>query len=251
MTIESVLQSLVLVLAAGMLALVWAGWRKVHGSGGLRFYSLRRQRAASGWRMMGVGALAGLVGILLLAYGRPIAYAIVPPTPSTTPTSTPTLTPTVTQTRTITSTPEATATATETPTPSLPEPILVTFHETITPGTSAALSPILVATRLDGFNRPLDARTEFEQTARRLFGAFTYDGLQDGLRWTAIWRRGATIVCLESKPWDGGTGGYGYTECAPQAGWEPGEYEIQMFLGEVWWVSARFTILGATATPAP
>jgi hypothetical protein len=251
MTIDSSLQSLVLLLAACMLALVWAGWRMVRGSGGLRFYSLRRQRAASGWRLMVGGIVAGLLAVLLRTYGRPVAYMIVPPTPSVTPTRTETLTPTITRTPTITSTPEATATATKTPTPSLPEPVLVTFHETITPGTLAALSPISIATRLDGFNRPLDAREEFTQVPHRLFGAFTYDGLQDGVRWTAIWRRGESIVCLESKPWDGGTGGYGYTECAPEAGWVPGEYEVQMFLGEVWWVSARFTVLGATGTAMP
>jgi len=251
MTIDSTLQSLILLLAACMIALGWAGWRMVRGSGGLRFYSVRRQRASTGWRLMVGGLVAGLLAILLRFYGRPVAYIVVPPTPSVTPTRTETLTPTITRTPTITSTPEATATATESPTPSLPEPLLVTFHETTTPGTSAALSPISITTRLDGFNRPLDARAEFAQVPRRLFGAFTYDGLQDGVRWTAIWRRGETIVCLESKPWDGGTGGYGYTECAPEAGWAPGEYEVQMFLGETWWISARFTILGTTETPTP
>jgi hypothetical protein len=251
MTIDSALQSLILLLAACMVGLMWAGWRLVRGSGGLRFYSLRRQRVATGWRLIVGGIVAGLLAVLLRAYGRSVAYAILPPTPSVTPTRTQTLTPTITRTPTITSTPEATATATETSTPSVPEPMLVTFHETITPGTSAALSPISITTRLDGFNRPLDAREEFAQAPRRLFGAFTYDGLQDGMRWTAIWRRAETIVCLESKPWDGGTGGYGYTECAPEAGWAPGEYEVQMFLGETWWVSTRFIIIGASNTPTP
>lgn len=251
MTIDSALQSSVLVLVACMLALMWAGWRMVRGSGGLRFYALRRQRVAAGWRLIIVGAVAGVLAILLGLYGRPVAYIMVPPTPSITPTRTQTLTPTITRTPTITSTPEATATATETPTPSLPEPMLVTFHETITPGTSAALSPISITTRMDRFNRPLDARGEFTLPPPRLFGAFTYDGLQDGMRWTAVWRRGEAIVCVESKPWDGGTGGYGYTECAPEAGWAPGEYEVQMFLGEAWWVSARFTVLGAIETATP
>jgi type VI secretion system secreted protein VgrG len=250
MTIDSALQSFVLVLVACMLVLVWAGWGTARGSGGLRFYSLRRQRVASGWRLIAVGGLAGLLAVLTGVFGRRVVYILVPPTPSVTPTRTQTLTPTNTGTSTITWTPGATATVTETPTPSLPEAMLVTFHETITPGTAAALSSISITTRMDRYNRPLDARDVFDQPPRRLFGAFTYDGLQDGVRWTAIWRRGETIVCLESKPWDGGTGGYGYTECAPQGGWAPGEYEVQMFLAEAWWVSARFTVLGTTETAA-
>ena len=251
MTIDSALQSLVLVLLACLIVLVWAGGRMVRGSGGLRFYSLRRQRVAAGWRLIVIGVVAGLLAIFVQGFGRQVAYTIVPPTPSITPTPTRTLTPTITLTPTVTSTPEATFTPTETPTPSIPEAMLVTFHETVTPGTAAALSPITIATRLDGFNRPLDAGETFTQPPPRLFGAFTYDGLQDGVRWTAIWRRGETIVCRESKPWDGGTGGYGYTECAPEAGWAEGDYEVQMFLGEAWWVSARFSVLSATPTATP
>jgi hypothetical protein len=251
MTIDSALQSLVLVLAACLLLLVWTGWRLVRGSGGLRFYSLRRQRQAAGWRLIASGILLGLAAVVVQAFGRQVVYTIIPPTPSTTPTPTITLTPTLTRTPTITSTPEASATPTETGTPSIPEAMLVTFHETVTLGTAAALSPIVIASRLDNFNRPLDGAATFARPPDRLLGAFTYDGLVDGVRWTALWWRGAVLVCRESKPWDGGTGGYGYTECTPDGGWVPGEYEVQMFLGEAWWTSTRFTVEGVATTPSP
>ena len=251
MTIDSALQSLVLVLAAGLLLMLWTGWRLVRGSGGLRFYALRRQRQATGWRLVVTGLLLGVAAVGVQIFGRRVAYTIFPPTPSMTPTPTITLTPTITQTSTITSTPEASATPTETGTPSIPEAMLVTFRESVTAGTAAALSPIVIASRLDNFNRPLESATAFAKPPIRLFGAFTYDGLQDGIRWTALWWRGAVLVCRESKPWDGGTGGYGYTECEPDSGWVAGEYEVQMFLGEAWWTSARFTVEGATVTPSP
>lgn len=251
MTIDSAVESLVLVLAASLLLFVWAGWRRVRGSGGLRFYSLRRQRQKTGWQLIVIGIAAGLAAAGVQVFGRRVAYAIVPPTPSTTPTATITLTSTITQTPTITSTPAASATPTETGTPSIPEPLLVIFLESVTPGTAAAFSPIIIATRLDGFNRPLDGAASFTRPPRRLLGAFTYDGLQDGVRWTALWWRGEVLVCSESKPWDGGTGGYGYTECEPQAGWIPGEYEVQMFLGQSWLTSTRFTVEGTPSTPTP
>ena len=66
MTIDSALQSLVLVLAGSLLVLVWAGWRMVRGSGGLRFYSLRRQRQTTGWQLIAVGVIVGLVQRLVL-----------------------------------------------------------------------------------------------------------------------------------------------------------------------------------------
>ncbi len=251
MTIDSALQSLLLVLIASLLLFIWMGWRMVRGSGGLRFYSLRRQRQKTGWQLIVVGIVVGLAAAGLQVFGRRVAYVIIPPTPSITPTATITLTSTITLTPTITSTPEASATPTETGTPSIPEPMLVIFLESITPGTAAVFSPITIATRLDAFNRPLDGSTSFARPPRRLLGAFSYDGLQDGVRWTALWWRGAVLVCSESKPWDGGTGGYGYTECEPPAGWAPGEYEVQMFLGQAWWTSTRFTVEGTASTPSP
>jgi hypothetical protein len=121
----------------------------------------------------------------------------------------------------------------------------------VTPDPSAALSTIDVATRLDRSNRAINPDDAFVSPSGVLYGAFTYNFMQDGVRWTAIWYRGSQIVCLESQPWDGGTGGFGYTECDPQQGWQAGNYEIQMFVGTQWKVSARFEVLTGTATPTP
>jgi hypothetical protein len=131
----------------------------------------------------------------------------------------------------------------------IPEAITVLFKESITPETNAAFSRIETSTRLDNLNRPINPRQEFQNPIDTLYGAFTYDFMTDGARWTAIWYRGEEVVCVESKPWDGGTGGYGFTECKPRSLWLAGEYEIQMFLGEQWKVSARFSVSGNPNTP--
>jgi hypothetical protein len=108
---------------------------------------------------------------------------------------------------------------------------------------------------LDRLNRAIGAAEAFENPVGILYGAFTYDAMNDGVRWTALWYLGAEIVCSETKPWDGGTGGYGFTECDPPEGFQPGEYEVRMFLGETWKLSGRFLIIGsasqATATGTP
>jgi hypothetical protein len=128
------------------------------------------------------------------------------------------------------------------------------IRETVTPRPDAVFSPIEVATRLDAFNRPVNAADSFENPVRMLYGAFTYENLSDGVRWTAVWYREDEVVCLESDPWTIGTGGSGYTVCEPGI-WLPGEYEIQMFVGEVWLVSGSFTIVGdppePTLSPTP
>jgi hypothetical protein len=224
----------------------------------LPYFLLRKERMTRGWQLIFIAMGLGVVGLLILSFGRQVAYVIVPPTPSITPsptiTETPTitLTPTLTNTPLATNTPTATGTSTQTPTPHLPDQIKVLIRESQTPSPNAVFSPMLISRRLDNQNQAVNPQEEFGEPLRRLFAAFTYNNLQDGVRWTSVWRLGREVVCIETQPWDGGTGGYGYTECELES-WSPGEYEIQIFYGEEWMVSTRFRVLGdgRTATSSP
>jgi len=71
-------------------------------------------------------------------------------------------------------------------------------------------------------------------------------------QWTALWFRDGELVCFESFPWNGGSGGFGFTECTlPPSEWLPGEYEVQIFVGETWKVSGYFTVTGTPPTSTP
>ncbi len=258
MTIDQVVQWVWLTLLVLGPLFLWLGWRRVATANRLRFYLLRRQRAAMGWRLILVGVVLLFAAVAIFRFGRAAAYVLMPPTPSITPTSTvtdtpsPTLTPTITITPRITLTPSLTPTPTFSVTPKLPERLQVFFQETVTPRPEVVFSPILIAERLTPGNLAIDPKEEFDQPPAVLYGAFSYDNLDNGVRWTALWYFGDEITCYESKPWDGGTGGYGYTECSPPEGWRVGEYEVQMFAGTQWRVSARFTVtaIRPTATPS-
>ena len=258
MTTDQIVQWLWLFLLAVAPLFLWLGWRRVTTANRLRFFLLRRRRAATGWRLILVGVVLLFAAVAVFRFGRAAAYVLVPPTPSITPsptvtaTSTTTQSPTITLTPRISLTPSLTPTPTSSVTPSLPERLLVFFQETVTPRPEVLFSPILVAERLTPGNLAVDPQEEFDQPPPILYGAFSYDNLDNGVRWTALWYFGDEILCYESKPWDGGTGGYGYTECSPLGGWQVGEYEVQMFAGTQWRVSARFTVtsLRPTATPS-
>lgn len=248
LTISQTVQLVAIGLFLGLGLTTWQGIRLLVGARALRFYSLRRERVSLGWRLILLGVGLGLAGLSVQFLGTRAVFAIIVPTPSVTPSPAPSLTPTITLTPSVTLTPLASNTPTVTPTPSIPEELSLTFNDTVTPDANAAFSPILIAPRLDLSNGPLGASETFRNPPRRLYGAFTYNNLRDGERWTALWYMGSQRICSESKPWDGGTGGYGYTECAPLQGWPPGDYEVQMFLGETWKVSARFTVEPSPAT---
>ena len=227
---------------------IFLGLRRLREARKLPYFMLRRSKMVQGWRIIILGFMLGVASLLAFVIGPDAVYVVYPPTPSRTPTQAPTSTatitpiPSITPTASITPIPSETATATITPTPRLPEEIQILLRESITPNPEALFSPILVAARIDYFNQAINPQDDFVTPQGRLFGAFSYNNLQDGVRWTAIWLFGNEIICLETQAWDGGTGGYGYTECQPET-WLPGRYDILLFYGEEWKVSTYFEVL--------
>ncbi len=115
------------------------------------------------------------------------------------------------------------------------------FQGVVTPNPDAVFTPLQFSTQFDGVN-PIDPKTVFELPIQTMYGGFDYNNLIPGVQWTALWYHDRKLICYETQPWDGGTGGIGgYTECAnPIGGWLPGEYEVQIFMGYDWKVVGRF-----------
>jgi len=81
---------------------------------------------------------------------------------------------------------------------------------------------------------------------------FTYAEMVPGSQWTALWFRNGELVHYETIPWDGETGGYGFTEWeAPPEEWQPGTYEVQIFVGLEWKVVGQFLLQGDAPTAIP
>ncbi len=227
----------------------------------LPFFRMRQQRLFQGWKLLGATVFLGLLALILPRYAEPAVYRVYKPsptptfTPSITPTPTITPTPSITPTPTITPTLSATYTPTPTPTPHVPLAILAKFKATVTPNPGATFSPLVFTQGLDLENyRPLHPGTTFENPVGHLYAVFSYDKMQNGVQWTAVWYREGEVVHYETKPWDGGSGGYGYTDWnPPPEAWKPGKYQVVLFVGEEWKTSGTFTVKGEppTSTPAP
>lgn len=245
-----------MVLAGlGAVWLIWLGARALQRARQIRFFRIRRQRRAAGWRMIWGAILLGALAFGLGRYGEPVAYRYFPPspTPSLTPTITLTptisLTPTITSTPTITPTPAESYTPTITPTPFLPSQVAAQFSSTITPNPSAVFSPLVFATRVVNA-QPVNPGTVFRNPVGHMFAVFSYDNMTPGSQWTALWYRDGQLVYFETKPWDGEVGGYGFSDWNPDPSeWLPGRYQVQIFVGHDWEVVGEFIVEGDPYTP--
>ena len=259
--IRTGVQTAVILAALFAILSLVSGALAIYKARQVPYFRLRREQMVRGWRNITTAVILIIVGFVLNKFAEPVAYSFFPPspTPSLTPTISPTptitQTPTITLSPTITNTPSITDTPTITPTPHIPLAIEAQFEGDLTPPANTAFSPLQFTNRgIDSLHRPINPESNFENPVGIMYAFFTYDGMVDGIQWTALWFRDGKIIHYETNPWDGGSGGAGYSDWQPDAeSWLPGEYQVQIFVGFDWQRSGIFIVEGdpLTSTPTP
>ena len=263
MDIHAGIVTAAILVAIGALFVLRGGIRSIQVARQMTFYRLRQARIASGWTMLAFALFLFLIAIWLPLYGQPIAFTIYPPSPTIAPTLTPsmvptmTVSPTITLTPTITDTPLVSDTPTATGTPYLLPAIEAQFVSIVTPNPEAAIGILQFSTT---YNRKtatcVKPKDTFKNPITHMYACFTYDGMLPGAQWTAVWYRDGVYVFHETKPWDGATGGYGFSDwAAPADQWLSGLYSVQIFVGLEFKRGGTFAVTGApptaTSTPTP
>ena len=217
------------IFLAGVAAffLLRFGIRSIQSGRKLTFYRLRQQRMSGGWRMLAAGVLLLLFAVLLGRYGEPVAYRYFPPSPTIT------LTPTITST------------------PYIPPAIEALFNSQVTPNPDAVFSPLQFSTVYDNFEC-IAPSTSFVNPIESMTACFSYNNMSPGVQWTAMWYYEGELVHYETLPWDGTTGGLGFSQWSPPPEkWQPGNYEVQIFVGLDWKVVGQFIVSGEPPTSTP
>jgi type VI secretion system secreted protein VgrG len=248
--IKTAVNTFVIIAVIGGILAVLFGTRLIRSGQQLKYFRKRRDMMMRGWRMILGAVFLGILAFVSNRFAEPVAYRFFPPSPTAPQTATITLTPTITRTPTVTLTPSITVTPEKSNTPSIPLPIESQFSSEVTPNAESIFSIVQFAEEIDENRLLINPTTEFENPVETLYGAFSYDRMLDGVQWTALWYRvnDWSLVCYETKPWDGSTGGYGYSDCSLETEWIPGEYEVQIFVGKEWKSSGRFFIIGEIPT---
>jgi type VI secretion system secreted protein VgrG len=255
--IRTGVQAATVLAVLGFVLYIIFGIRNIQAGRHIRFFRNKQRAIGRGWRMIFFGVLLLIMSFVINTYAEPAAYSVFPPT--VTPSLTPTITitpsaspqPSTTLTPTITETPSETNTPLPTPTPSIPLFVEALFESNLPPSPDSVFSELQFTQGIAEDYTPLNPGTLFQNPVGHLFAVFSYDQMVDGVQWTAIWYRDGDIVHYESQPWDGGSGGLGYTDWDPPSSdsWLPGEYHVVIFLGYQWFVSDIFIVEGAPPTP--
>ncbi|MEK6255961.1 MAG: hypothetical protein N2C13_01430, partial [Chloroflexota bacterium] len=245
--IHSFLQTATILALVGFIYLFLRALKLIRNSADLPYFRLRREQLVNGWRVLGISIALGVAAVLVNVFGEPVVYRFYPITVTPTATQTVTLIPTVTLSPTITVTPsvtptlEFTYTPTVTSTPHIPLSISAQFESVVTPGPNVVFSSLEFSKGYDDDFFPIQPGTVFQNPVGHLYALFSYDGMLVGSQWTALWYRQGILVHFETQPWDGNTGGFGFSDWdPPPAEWTAGNYEVQIFVGMQWVTTGVF-----------
>ena len=248
--IQTTVRTIFIFLLIACVAMVFTAVRAFREAGRLRFFLKKRELLGRAWRFVLFALLIAGGAIIINTFAEPMVYQVFPPSPTVTQTPTITLTPTITVTPTVTITPTMTQTPEFTSTPIMPAVISQDFTSVTTPNPNARFSPPVFSRQIDDDYQPIEIADTFENPVEKIFGTFSYESMVTNSQWTALWFRDGELVSYESIPWNGSSGGFGYTESNLRPDqWLPGTYEVQIFVGETWKSSGLFTITGIPPTP--
>jgi len=214
------------------------------------YYIMRRDALRRARRLvlaaLGLQAL-GLV--LLIVVLRLVAVAFSPvPVPTVSPTATPTLTltlsPTCTPSATSTRRPTATPPFIPTLTPAipLPESALSPPPSAVPAGEDARIVIVTLAAGQDDSSQPVGPGTEFPPGDHRVYLFISYDGLTDGVAWTFAVYHDEKFLDGTTQLWEWGEQGMTYLYYKPPQGYEPGIYEMHLFIEDRLQGVAQFVI---------
>ena len=252
--IETTFNVILILLAIGIVTAVSVAVKSIVSAKKLEFYRKRQDLAEHGWRLIIFSILLAATGFFFYRFGQPIAYRYFPPSATITRTPTITTTPTITKTLVNTLTPTITLTLAQTYTPGLPVVVQETHQTPIDSEGDSIFGPVSFSTEIDE-GLLVNTTDTFKLPITELYAGYQYDKMLPGLLWTAIWLHEGEIVCYESQIWENFTGGYYFSDyCSKKITpdmWVPGNWEVQIFVGQTWKTSGRFMILSNEPTGMP
>ncbi|HCS38164.1 MAG TPA: hypothetical protein DIW44_01085 [Anaerolineaceae bacterium] len=253
--IDTTFKVFLVLLGIGVIASLVMAFKSLNAARNLKFYRKRQDLIEYGWRLIFFAILMAGVGFMFYRFGEPVAYHYFPPSPTITRTPTITTTPTITLTLQNTLTPTITETLAQTYTPMLPSEAIATIITPLIPDTESIFSPIQFSEEVDEDGLIINTTDTFTLPITEIYAGYTFDKMTTGVRWTAVWLYEGQYLCAETQIWNFSTGGAGYSDYCNQKitpdMWKPGDYEVQIFVGQTWKTSGRFTILGNEPTLDP
>ena len=190
-----------------------------------------------------IPALPGSILSRVFATGTPTARSS--PVSSPTATQSPSTAPAVVPTAAFPMTAEPTST------PSMPIAVEALIQGTETPAAEVQVGRLRFSTTISGFTLIAPAES-FPNPIKQMYAVFAYRPSDQGVAWTALWYQDRELKYVDTTSWTSSPPGIGIAQWTREpVEWEPGEYEVQIFVGTAWKATGSFLLTGEPPTFTP
>jgi len=110
------------------------------------------------------------------------------------------------------------------------------------------MGPIAFTTKVSARGEPISPTTVFSETVDRVYAAFPYSGMQNGLTWTQIWYFNDVEFSRGEEAWEWGSTDRSYVFTKPVGA---GTYRLELYVNDDLVASDAFTIRGPVAVGGP
>jgi hypothetical protein len=204
-----------------------------------KYYGIRREALQRALRWLLIAGIMIGVAILQMVICPLLQSSDTPSTPDATlaPTKAAvkaTLPLTITPRPTEEPTTAPTRRPTETPQPTSAPPSDGPTQEAspVPAGSEASIKFTALAMEKNESGLPVNAGFEFPPGDHAIYVFFTYEGMQNGVERTFTWYKDGELFerCSQTALWEWGDRGRTSYYCQPSTGWEPGSYEVHIFV---------------------
>jgi hypothetical protein len=221
-----------------------------------KYYGVRREALQKALRWLLVMGLMIGIAILLLVICPLLESGDAPSTPETTTVPTPvpetTHAPTATPRSTDEPTIAPTHRPTKTPVPTSTPPVSTAAPSDgptpelapVPAGSEASITFTALAMEKNESGLPVNPGFEFPPGDHAIYVFFTYEGMQNGVERSFTWYKDDEPFerCSQTALWEWGDRGRTSYYCQPSTGWEPGNYEVHVFVEDQMQFITEFVI---------
>ena len=135
-------------------------------------------------------------------------------------------------------------TSTASDTPELPSEF-DKFEPTADLRINTNLSPLAFSTEVTDDLEAVDPQRIFPEGFFTIYATFGYAEMADGMEWAWVWRRNGEVVSGGNELWAYGDDGPGYVYLNPEEGFQPGEYEVEVWVNSELLTSSTLVVNNA------
>lgn len=113
---------------------------------------------------------------------------------------------------------------------------------------SVQLGPIAFTTQVGDRREPVGPTAVFSDTVNRVYAAFPYSGMRNGLTWTQVWYFNDVEFSRGEETWEWGSADRSYVFTKPVGA---GNYRLELYVNDDLVASGAFTVRGPVAVGGP